>query len=622
MTHLVLAGRPQAVQYLRMSTEHQRYSLENQRIAIAEYAKQHGYDVIGTYADPGKSGLTLRERKELSRLLRDVTDPERRFSAILVLDISRWGRFQDPDQHAAYEFLCREMGVHVEYVAEPFANDGSASSSILKHLKRVMAGEYSRELSAKISRAQQSGASKGFLQGGPVIYGFRRLLVDANGKPLRILQAGERKHLMTDKVLLVHGPPEEIRIIKRIFRLFTEGLQSMRCIARTLNAEGVSPGDDLEWSAAKIRRILSSELMIGVYAYNQTGRKLKTPLVKNPEALWVRSNVVKPLVSRKAYDVAQQLLDHRTHTYSKAKMLAGVRRLLAEKGSLSAILINACPYVPSTTTLRHHFGTLRQVYAEVGYDDRSAWHGRLNAEKQALPNRDAYTPHEQQMLVDLENLLAEKGDLNAHIIRDCSYTCGPGLYRRHFGSLLVAYKLVGFLTDRQWQRRCRTGLTKAEGLEGLRRLYAQNGHLSVEMIAAAPDLPCIRWYYRYFGSILEAYRQAGLPCSRGENISMARRKALSQFLHGSDKHNAPKRSRFTSITDNELFDGIRRLHAQHGYISTKLIDADPDLPSFRWIYSRFASVLHAYEMAGFKYDRLELSKMARHPRHRKTGTAI
>ncbi len=52
-----------AVQYLRMSTEHQRYSLANQSAAIAEYAGERGYEVIETYADAGKSGLSLRDRK-------------------------------------------------------------------------------------------------------------------------------------------------------------------------------------------------------------------------------------------------------------------------------------------------------------------------------------------------------------------------------------------------------------------------------------------------------------------------------------------------------------------------------------------------------------------------------
>ena len=138
-----------AAQYLRMSTEHQRYSLQNQQSGIARYASENGLTVIETYADPGRSGLTLKQRPELQRLLHDVLRAERSFDVVLVFDVSRWGRFQDPDQSAHYEFICRQAGVPVVYCAEPFENDGRMVSNLVKQLKRLMAGEYSRELSAK-----------------------------------------------------------------------------------------------------------------------------------------------------------------------------------------------------------------------------------------------------------------------------------------------------------------------------------------------------------------------------------------------------------------------------------------------------------------------------------------
>lgn len=48
-----------AAQYVRMSTEHQQYSTDNQALAIARYARQRGYEIVRTYADEGKSGLNL-----------------------------------------------------------------------------------------------------------------------------------------------------------------------------------------------------------------------------------------------------------------------------------------------------------------------------------------------------------------------------------------------------------------------------------------------------------------------------------------------------------------------------------------------------------------------------------
>ncbi|MFL6815161.1 MAG: recombinase family protein, partial [Bradyrhizobium sp.] len=56
------SGTIHAAQYLRMSSENQRYSTENQQNAIAEYAEQHGYTVVASYIDAGKSGLSLKGR--------------------------------------------------------------------------------------------------------------------------------------------------------------------------------------------------------------------------------------------------------------------------------------------------------------------------------------------------------------------------------------------------------------------------------------------------------------------------------------------------------------------------------------------------------------------------------
>jgi len=77
-----------AAQYVRMSTEHQKYSLENQSAAIQRYAEARGFQIVSTYSDPAKSGLVLRRRFGLQELLRDVVGiPPYRL--ILVYDVSR-----------------------------------------------------------------------------------------------------------------------------------------------------------------------------------------------------------------------------------------------------------------------------------------------------------------------------------------------------------------------------------------------------------------------------------------------------------------------------------------------------------------------------------------------------
>ncbi len=61
-----------AAEYVRMSTDHQKYSTENQADAIRHYAAARGIEIVKTYADEGKSGLKIHGRDALKRLIEDV----------------------------------------------------------------------------------------------------------------------------------------------------------------------------------------------------------------------------------------------------------------------------------------------------------------------------------------------------------------------------------------------------------------------------------------------------------------------------------------------------------------------------------------------------------------------
>jgi hypothetical protein len=71
-------------------------------------------------------------------------------------------------------------------------------ASIVKNLKRVMAAEYSRELSVKVHAGACRVASLGFKQGGAIGYALQRELVDEDPYSRGILSKGQRKHLQTD----------------------------------------------------------------------------------------------------------------------------------------------------------------------------------------------------------------------------------------------------------------------------------------------------------------------------------------------------------------------------------------------------------------------------------------
>ena len=98
--------RTRAAEYVRMSTDHQQYSTENQHAAIQRFADAHGITIVRSFRDAGKSGVGIQGREALQDLLRMVESGQAEFTTILVYDVSRWGRFQEADEGAYYEFRC------------------------------------------------------------------------------------------------------------------------------------------------------------------------------------------------------------------------------------------------------------------------------------------------------------------------------------------------------------------------------------------------------------------------------------------------------------------------------------------------------------------------------------
>ena len=288
--------RRRAAEYVRMSTEHQQYSTENQADRIRDYAKHNNIDIVRTYADEGKSGLNIGGREGLQNLIADVRAKETDFELILVYDVSRWGRFQDADESAHYEYTCKQAGIKVIYVAEQFENDGSPVSTIVKGVKRAMAGEYSRELSAKVFAGQCRLIELGFRQGGMAGYGLRRVLLDQSGQVKAELKRGEHKSLQTDRVVLRPGPEDEVLIVRQMYSWFVEQGFVESEIASRLNAMGILTDLGRHWSRGTVHEVLTNEKYIGNNVYNRRSFKLKRERVVNPPEKLVRKEEAFPAI--------------------------------------------------------------------------------------------------------------------------------------------------------------------------------------------------------------------------------------------------------------------------------------------------------------------------------------
>ena len=354
-------------EYVRMSSEHQQYSTLNQSAAIEAYATAHLMTVVTSYRDEGRSGLRLDGRHALQKLLADVRAGSCGFEAVLVFDVSRWGRFQNGDEAAYHEFVCHLGGVRVIYINEPFSNDNSPLTSVLKGLKRAMAAEYSRELSAKVFTGQCQLIKLGYRQGGAAGYGLRRMRVDAQGNHLGILERGQHKAHITDRVILVPGPASEVAVVHGMYRDFLAGVGEAR-IAKGLNAIGILNAEGKAWRRHHVSMVLSNEKYVGNNIFARTTSKLRRRRDPKPEHEWIRRNAsFEPVVSPRTFAKARERFRLRGSPLTDEDALLPLRRILLREGRLSTLLIQKEPDTLSIPALVRRFGGLRQIYTRLGF---------------------------------------------------------------------------------------------------------------------------------------------------------------------------------------------------------------------------------------------------------------
>ncbi len=576
-----IAARPiRVVQYVRKSTDHQKYSTENQSEVNRSYAAVHGMEVVRTYSDDGISGLTFEKREALKQLIFDVQAGNATFEAILVYDVSRWGRYQDVDESAYYEFICKRAGITVHYCAEQFSNDGSPFAALIKGWKRAMAGEYSRELSVKVFAGQTRLARQGYMLGGFAGYGFRRLLVDQNGTPKCTLAYGERKSIATDRVLLVPGPSDEIATVRSMFSMFVHEGTHERRIAAILNERGIVNGFGRPWRHNAVLRILSNEKYAGNNVWNRNSCKLQSPVHRNDPSLWVRADGALPaIVDRKLFEAAQRILQTRgettiggrPHGLSDDQMLQRLKGFYIQHGYLTRALIDTNRELPSAAAFFRRFGGLKQAFELIGAPHRRKKRFSRRGRPCGLSN--------DEMLDVLRRLLKEYGYLTEEIIRTSQSAPYPSAYFTRFGSLRRAYQLIGFVPDRERTRppRIVRGTSNETLLDSLRDLLRRHGRLSKSIIDGNEIGPSHGTIAYRFGGLIKAYKLIG----------------YTSHWYG-ERHVRPH-----DLSDAEMLGALRNLWREQGYLSQKLIRKITSVPSCYEYCKRFGALSTAYGLIGF-----------------------
>jgi len=346
-----------AIGYCRRSTKDmQENSLEIQEELIRKYAGEHEIEVIKIFSDKA-SGRKVKGRDSFLELLEWVEEKD--FQKILVRDVSRWGRFDDIDESAYWEYHCKNLGKEVIYIEEDFRNDNSLYDALMKSIKRVMAAEYSRKLGKLVLAGSKKIASQGFKLGGSPPYALKRMLVNQERVHVRILEKGERKTVGNDRVIFVPGAKDQIENVNLIFSLYVEDLLGGGKICNHLNGFGIPSPRGGKWSAGTVSTILQREAYIGTMVYNKVSKVPGTEKRKrNPESEWVKcEGAFIPIVSKEDFFDAKKLRAERRRTYTDGELLSMLHDLYHRYSFVSPALLIRCG-LPRAETYKKRFDSL------------------------------------------------------------------------------------------------------------------------------------------------------------------------------------------------------------------------------------------------------------------------
>lgn len=235
-----------AVSYIRMSSDKQEDSPEQQRAEIAKLAERGGYLLLREYLDESISGDCTEKRVAFLKMRDDCQQGD--FRVVLCWDQDRFGRF-DPIEGGYWIRPFRQAGVTLHTVAQGIINWEDFQSRLLWFVQQEGKHAYLRDLSRNVVRGQLAGAAQGLWQGGPAPYGYQ----------------------IVDQRIVVD--PDTAPVVRRIFKMLLDG-KSTREIASELNAEGIPGPYGGTWRFSRVCKLVKKRIYMGEYRYgdNPEGR--------------------------------------------------------------------------------------------------------------------------------------------------------------------------------------------------------------------------------------------------------------------------------------------------------------------------------------------------------------
>lgn len=225
--------------YIRMSSDKQEASPDQQRKSIQDGTAKQNRLIVREYFDDGISGDKTEKRRDFLRMLRDATE-KRDFREIWCWDQDRFGRF-DSIEAGFYVHPLRSAGVKLVTIADGPVDWDDFTGRIMFSLKAEAKQQFLRDLSRNVTRGMRAAAEHG------------QLLYPCYG------------YLVSDGTYVPN--PDTAPVVKRIFRLYVKKNLSLRAIAKQLNTEGIPSPSGGKWDGDAIRCILRRRKYIGTYTW-------------------------------------------------------------------------------------------------------------------------------------------------------------------------------------------------------------------------------------------------------------------------------------------------------------------------------------------------------------------
>lgn len=290
---LPMKKRMRVAAYARVSTEKgaMLHSLAAQINYYSELIQRNPeYEYAGVYADEGLSG-TLEGRPEFQRMLQDCRDGK--IDRILCKSISRFARNTVMLLKTVREL--KRLGVSVyfeEQNIDTMSGEGELMLTVL--------ASFAQEESRSVSENCKWRIRKKFEQGIPTglcMYGYK----------------------VKNGVFTII--PEEAEIIRRIFRMYLEGMGCERIMKALIEAGAPAPNGGL-WSASTILLMLRNEkyagdLLLQKYYINNHIEKKQLPN-RGELPQYAVTEDHEPIIDRATFDAVQKEIRWRAAMFAPA----------------------------------------------------------------------------------------------------------------------------------------------------------------------------------------------------------------------------------------------------------------------------------------------------------------